>query len=292
MRTLTAVVCAMLVAGAAAAQDQQPAQDQKGAQAKQMDARKRMLAETLKANARVPLERTTAGAPYSAETVVEINQMLADGNRITRRTTGRVYRDSQGRVRREEDRANGAAAMTIVDPVAGVSYRLDPDDRVAWKTPADVSRLLMKKMAEAKQIHALGEGTGHEAADAGALPPPPPPPPPAEFEGRTLPREAHQTSVERKTIEGVAVQCTDAKTVLPAGFVGNELPLTITSENCSSPDLNVLVMTRHADPRTGETTYRLTNIVRAEPDPSLFVVPPGYTIKDTEIRRPEPRREP
>jgi hypothetical protein len=34
-----------------------------------------------------------------------------------------------------------------------------------------------------------------------------------------------------------------------------------------SPYLKVLVMTRRSDPRTGDTTYRLTNIVRAEPDP-------------------------
>jgi hypothetical protein len=49
------------------------------------------------------------------------------------------------------------------------------------------------------------------------------------------------------------------------------------------------VMTRHSDPRSGDTTYRLTNIVRAGPDPSLFMVPPDYTVKDTGIRRPEPR---
>jgi len=38
-------------------------------------------------------------------------------------------------------------------------------------------------------------------------------------------------------------------------------------------------MTRHSDPRSGETIYRLANIVRAEPDRSLFVVPPDYTVK-------------
>ena len=32
-------------------------------------------------------------------------------------------------------------------------------------------------------------------------------------------------------------------------------------------------MTHHSDPRSGESTYRLTNIVRAEPDQSLFMLP-------------------
>jgi hypothetical protein len=73
--------------------------------------------------------------------------------------------------------------------------------------------------------------------------------------------------------------------VIPAGQVGNERPITIISEQWRSPDLNVLVMTHHADPRTGESSYRLTNIVRAEPDPSLFIVPADYTVKDTGIRK-------
>jgi hypothetical protein len=67
--------------------------------------------------------------------------------------------------------------------------------------------------------------------------------------------------------------------VIPAGAIGNELPITVTSEEWLSPDLKVLVMTKHADPRSGETTYRLTGITRSEPDPSLFELPAGMTIK-------------
>lgn len=43
-----------------------------------------------------------------------------------------------------------------------------------------------------------------------------------------------------------------------------------------------MVMTRHSDPRSGETVYRLTNINRAEPDRSLFEVPADYTLKENE----------
>ncbi len=38
-------------------------------------------------------------------------------------------------------------------------------------------------------------------------------------------------------------------------------------------------MTRHSDPRTGESIYRLAAIKRAEPSPDLFKVPEGYTLK-------------
>src|SRR5688572_1736418 len=104
--------------------------------------------------ARVPFEKALKGAPYSAETVVEGTQTLADGNRITRKTTGRVYRDSEGRTRREEDvrvsavggtRAisNGRTVISIVDPVAGFSYSLDPENKVAWRTPMGVGGAIM-----------------------------------------------------------------------------------------------------------------------------------------------------
>lgn len=39
-------------------------------------------------------------------------------------------------------------------------------------------------------------------------------------------------------------------------------------------------MTRHADPRSGETVYRLTNIQRVEQVRSLFEMPTGYAIND------------
>ena len=52
----------------------------------------------------------------------------------------------------------------------------------------------------------------------------------------------------------------------------------------------MLVLTQHSNPRTGDTSYKLTNVIRAEPDRSLFMVPSDYTVKDTNIRRIEPYR--
>ena len=67
---------------------------------------------------------------------------------------------------------------------------------------------------------------------------------------------------------------------IPAGQIGNELPINIVSERWFSPELKVLVMSRQSDPRFGETTYRLTNISRGEPAPDLFEVPADYQIVD------------
>ena len=40
------------------------------------------------------------------------------------------------------------------------------------------------------------------------------------------------------------------------------------------------VLITRRDPRSGDTVYRLTNIVRAEPPPDLFTVPSDYRIVD------------
>ena len=284
--------------------------------------------------ARVPLERARKGAPYSADTIVEGNQQLADGNRISRRTTGRVYRDSEGRTRREEDRPNGTTSISITDPVAGFSYSLDGQNKIAWRTPMGVGGTIMGKLEEAqneKRIYEerIGESGNREVgfraaplsdedkqkAEAAARA--------ARSAGstdaqsraatveqekaaaasagmrgggggnRAILRRAPDTPLEHKVLDGIAVEGRSTKTVIPAGQVGNEQPLTVVDEQWSSTDLNVLVMTRHVDPRTGESSYRLTNVTRAEPDASLFMVPADYTVRDTGIRKildPSPRK--
>src|SRR6266851_9289774 len=45
-------------------------------------------------------------APYSAEAVTESTQALADGNRIVSRSSATVYRDGEGRERREQTLPN------------------------------------------------------------------------------------------------------------------------------------------------------------------------------------------
>ena len=61
---------------------------------------------------------------------------------------------------------------------------------------------------------------------------------------------------DQKVIEGVLVGRHAGTTiVIPAGAIGNQQPITVTSEQWFSPDLEILVMTRHSDPRSGETSY-------------------------------------
>lgn len=252
---------------------------------------------------RVPMEtRTVKGAPYSAEVVTESVQVLPDGNRIVKKSTGRVYRDSQGRTRREEDREPGVvASVSVSDPVANTAFSLDPNSKTAWKS-----------------------GFRTAFAIATNVPPPPPPPPapdappappadPAELErsqtlkaavvagrggGRGGVYRMREPAWEEKTeklaarnIEGVMAEGTRTTRTIPAGAIGNELPIVTVTEEWRSPELQVLVLTRTSDPRTGETTYKLLNINRSEPNQSWFEVPADYTVRESGINRLEATRE-
>ncbi len=81
-----------------------------------------------------------------------------------------------------------------------------------------------------------------------------------------------------KNIEGVMAQGTRTTQTIPAGQIGNVLPIKVVDEVWYSPDLKMNILTTHSDPRTGETVYKLTNISRAEPPKSLFEPPADYTI--------------
>jgi len=262
--------------------------------------------------ARVPLEaKTLKGAPYSAEVVTDHTQSLPDGNRIVEHSTGRVYRDKDGRVRREEDRPSGNPSISIVDPVAGVSYALDPERRIAWKTPIQAGIAIMNKLEAVRpeagvrrhtsdgpdgpvvggvveMRHKEGGAPGHGGETVAV-----------EATGgfvtlRRFPAGGEQHKEEglaARTMEGVRVEGVRTTRTIAAGAIGNEWPITSVSEEWTSPDLQVLVLTERKDPRNGDSSYRLQRIVRGDPAASLFQVPSDYEVKDTGIRRFEHQQE-
>lgn len=223
--------------------------------------------------------RTTIGAPYSAEAVTETTQALADGNRINRKSLTRVYRDGEGRTRREEvDETGAVVTVSIVDPVAHVSYVLQPKTRTAYRQNAVIEMPAMLRSKIEAEV----------AKERRALPPPPPPPPDTRVMMARVPAgEMTREDLGQQTIDSVVATGTRTTNTLAAGAIGNLQPITVVSEQWFSPDLQALVLTKHSDPRTGETTYRLQSIVRAEPDRSLFSLPSDYTLRESRIRQPQ-----
>ena len=67
---------------------------------------------------------------------------------------------------------------------------------------------------------------------------------------------------------------------IPAGEIGNRNPIVVSDETWYSPELQITVYTKHSDPRSGDTVFRLENLKRDEPAASLFAVPSDYTVKE------------
>jgi TonB family protein len=343
------------------------------------------------------------GAPFSADAVTESVQTLGDGNRITHSSTAKLYRDGEGRTRREQT-LGGVGALTasgetpqtvfINDPVAGTTYILNTREHTAQKAmqfsfkregggeggaKAESNYTFTRKVAEPSVVISGGringkaqksvqptypavaraagaEGgvdvevvvdeqgnvesakavSGHplllaaavDAARQWVFSPTLLQGKPTKVKGvitfefalsnndggsakasrivtqmpagepamggnvimrttagggdrKELPHFAGaQESLGTQSIEGVQAEGTRTTVTIPAGAMGNERPLLIVSERWYSAELQTVVMTKHSDPRFGETTYRLTNISRSEPDHSLFEVPAGYNVTE------------
>ncbi len=208
------------------------------------------------------------GAPYSAVAVSETVQTLGDGNRIRQTTSTTIYRDSTGRTRREVTQKDGTTqSIAITDPATGVSYSLNPRNRTATKSEFGVMVKKFDLVRDEEKMRA--ELERKRAVELQAM------------SSANLPskKQAQTESLGRQTIEGVEAEGTRTTLTIPAGQIGNDLPINVVSEQWYSPELQQLIMTKHNDPRVGETTYRLTNINRSEPDRSLFEVPGDYTIR-------------
>ena len=108
---------------------------------------------------------------------------------------------------------------------------------------------------------------------------------PVTIQGLTVPRRGIPNDLKpteeelgTRQIEGVKANGRRTTTVIPTGRIGNDRPIQITDERWESPELQMVVLSRYSDPRTGVVEYRLTSISRAEPRADLFVVPADYTI--------------
>jgi hypothetical protein len=223
------------------------------------------------------------GAPYSATMNNESVQTLADGNRIVQTTTGTVVRDSQGRTRQDAalptignlSAASAPHLVFIQDPVAGTSYTLNLTDKTAWKNPTAPA-------GKGGPGGSVGSDTFFVHTEGGMPPLPSLPPMIAQTKHLATDEqlEANTESLGSQTMDGVAVSGVRTTRTIPAGQVGNDRPISIVTEVWTSTDLKTIISSKRNDPRMGEQTFRLTNIVRAEPDPSLFAVPLDFRIID------------
>ena len=224
------------------------------------------------------------GVPFCATVTTEHTQSFADGNRIHTSDTSTSCRDSEGRTRREAGlnllgagpQTAAPKLVTIVDPVAGVRYTLDPDNKIAHKMalpapgaagtgstglPPKGERMMVYQNAGGSEAH--GVSTNVVFRKLG----------PDSSEGAPTTQ-----SLGDQTINGLPATGTRVTTTIPSGKMGNDKPISVTSEQWYSSELKATVMTKHNDPWAGELKTEFTSVDTTEPDPSLFTVPSDYRI--------------
>jgi hypothetical protein len=207
--------------------------------------------------------------PYSLKRVFQRNQELVDGTKIENQTPPVLhYQDSKGRFRAEypfrrpanfPNRVSLPPQVEIIDSVAGYHYVLDTVHRVAHR---GVIRIVPTKPSPQQTQSAELSPPDRKAGD------------------RTQPQHTAE-QLGNKVIEGIALEGKRTSTTFPAGSsMGNDRPVTVTAEEWSAPGSAMPPFRKISDPRFGDETAASYDIVRGEPDPSLFQIPPDYQIVD------------
>lgn len=240
-------------------------------------------------------QKTIKNAPYMADSVTESVQTLADGNRITNTNKSSFARDSEGRTRRENTIQNlGAIGSTsspissvfIDDPVAGVTYSLDPQAKVAFKRSGRIFEVKNDQEVGATITAQINRRINQTIE--------------TRIEKKLDGRVRDQVIIERRlegpvasgnknnlrkeelgdrSIEGVTARGTRTTMTIPAGQAGNERPIEVVTESWYSDEIKAMVLNIHSDPRIGTVTTRLSNLRLAEPSKSLFEPPVGYRLE-------------
>ena len=186
------------------------------------------------------------GRPFSGTEVRKTTQTLADGTHVEHSDTSMFYRDASGRMRNDSNKR-----AQIYDPVAGYSYTLELDKKTYEKTPRGNQGNYSMAVVGSLIVSGSDDGPAATATT-----------------GVTLPSQM---------VNGVYCRGSRITTVIPAGTFGNDRDIKVTNERWYSDDLKALIKTVNNDPRFGVSTYELTNIVQAPPDPTLFMLPTDFS---------------
>jgi hypothetical protein len=249
------------------------------------EAQQKVTLEVVAADAQV-----VKGKPYSADTTTETVQTLADGNHIVHRTVSKIYRDSDGRTRREQTFGNvdpehpspHEVKVFIDDPVNGTAFVLDPGSKSVdsllqrkrtfvydRKAEEEAKGTILKDREDAQEdgpVRMMIKFRDEHSGDALAKVIP--------DEGREIVKE----DLGARNIEGVDCTGTRQTITIPAGAIGNDKPISIVRETWFAPIISAIVESTTDDPRYGKTTYQLKNVQLNEPARSMFEPPADFKV--------------
>lgn len=226
--------------------------------------------------------------PFSADSAMQSTHPAPNGEPVHNLSQGRLYRDSQGRTRRETDILSGSGTVgghnvVITDPIQHVMIVFNANDKVArvfhWQPPVPGVHAPTGAASATSPPQQPWTGQNNNVPTATIQPRPAGS---LAFAGGAASSLSVKTDVlGQKEMQGLMVNGTRITRTTASGAAGNSQPIVSTTETWTSPELQVTVLTEINDPRGGLTVMKLTNIQRAEPDAALFQVPPDYTVQET-----------
>ena len=199
-------------------------------------------------------------APFTLTLQTEWVREMPGGGAITLVNERRIARDSNGRIYQERfmlipKNSKNPSPMTtiqIADPNAHTRYN-------CWFDGDHVCGLSAYLETAATVINEAGPPTGPLPNDIGY---------------------ATHENLGEQSIDGIKTEGTRESIIYNPGVFGNDEKLTTNREYWFSSKLGFNLLSKRSDPRFGTQTFTATNIILAEPDPHLFVIPEGFNVVD------------
>lgn len=211
--------------------------------------------------------RVVAAEPFSALETREQVRLLPDGShqKVTL-APHRIFRDSFGRTRIErpliETDPDSPALVEINDPGGGVYYLLDPIHQVAYRVEYAPPRLT-------------------PLADEDS-------PPPVKFQAFLVTPGGRAggdvvpvvESLGTRTIQGVEAEGKRSTVTRPVNPARTSDTFSRVTETWVSPELEITLRETMTDPRSGDSKFEVTELLRESPPRGLFEPPPDYRVVD------------
>ena len=203
---------------------------------------------------------TFSGVPYSAKRVWVATDVRADGTRVPQNRSALFYRDSAGRTRTEAQVVlrDSPWMTTIMDPICGCEYVLDPGNKIAHR--------LVGVHIDTRPMPSPSAARGSEELQPATVPP------------NAI--VAHTEDLGTRTMQGLSARGTKTTISYPPGTLeNNDHTIVAETETWVAASLgNVSVSERTVTPDRPDSSYTLENVVVGEPKAELFMPPPDYRI--------------
>jgi hypothetical protein len=92
------------------------------------------------------------------------------------------------------------------------------------------------------------------------------------------------------SVAGVTAEGTRTRRTIPAGAIGNALPIEIVTELWHSPELQTIVAATIQNPLRANLSFRLRSLNRVEPPAGIFEVQAERVVQPEQLRERRPHK--